>query len=57
MWKSFLRRLYEDIHMVTPIPSKSEMFVQGIHLKPEILLQNSQKFTILSKQVKPEASK
>ena len=33
------------------------MFVQGIHPKPEILLQNIRESTILSKQVKPEASK
>ena len=43
--------------MVTPTPSKPEMFVQGMHAKPEIPLQNIQEFTILSKQVKPKASK
>ena len=45
------------IPTVTPIPSKPEMFVQGIYSKPEILLQNIWKFKILSKEVKPESSK
>ena len=43
--------------MVTSIPSKPEMFVQGIHSKPEIPLQNIQGFMMLPKQVKPEAPK
>ena len=33
--KIFLRRLYEDIHTVMGIPSKPEIFVQGIQVKPE----------------------
>ena len=33
------------------------MFLQGIHSKPEILLQIIQKFMMLSKQVKPKVSK
>ena len=55
LWNIFLQRLYKDVPTVTLIPSKPEMFVQGIHSKPEILLQNIQEFTTLSKQVKPEA--
>ena len=43
--------------MVTSIPSKPEMFVQGIHSKPELLLQNIREFMIVPKQVKPEAPK
>ena len=39
----FLRRLYEDIHTVTPIPSN-----------PEIFLQYIWGFVIISEQVKPE---
>ena len=46
LWKIFLRRLYEDILTVTPIPSK-----------PEIFLQNIREFMITPKQVKPEAPK
>ena len=57
LWNIFLRHLYEDISTVTPIPSKPEMFVQGIHSKPEILLQNIRGFVIVPKQVKPEAPK
>ena len=56
-WSICLQRLYKDISTVTPIPSKPEIFVQGIHPKPEILLQNIREFTILSKQVNLEASK
>ena len=43
--------------MVTSIPSKPEIFVQGIHSKPEMLLQNIQGFEIVPKQVKPKAPK
>ena len=57
LWNIFLQRLYEDIPMVTPILSKTEMFVQGIHLKPEMLLQSIWEFMMLSKQVKPEVFK
>ena len=57
LWNIFLQRLYKDIPMVTPIPSKPEIFIQGIHPKHEILLQNICKFTISSKQIKPEISK
>ena len=35
LWKIFLRRLYEDILTVSAIPSKHEIFVQGIQVKPE----------------------
>ena len=42
---------------MTPIPSKSEIVVQGIHLKLEILLQSIQGFVIVPKQVRPEAPK
>ena len=34
--KIFLRRFYKDIHAKMGIPSKPEMFVQGIQVKPEI---------------------
>ena len=57
LWNIFLRRLHKDIPTVTPIPSKSEMFVQGIHPKSETLLQNICECMTLSKQVKPGASK
>ena len=57
LWNRFLRRPYKDISTVTPIPSKPEMFVQGIHSKPEILLQYIWGSMIVSKQVKPEARK
>ena len=57
LWNVFLRCLYEDIPTITSIPSRPEMFVQGIHSKPEILLQNIRGFMILPKQVKPEAPK
>ena len=30
LWNIFLRRLYRDIYTVTSIPSKFEMFLQGI---------------------------
>ena len=53
----FTRRFYKDISRGTPIPSKIEMFVQGIYSKPGILLQIIWEFTILSKQIKPEAPK
>ena len=53
----FLGCLYEDIPMVTSVPSKPEMFVQGIHSKPETILQSIQGFMIVPKQVKPEAPK
>ena len=45
------------IPMVTSILSKPKKILQGIQSKPEIPLQNIHEFTILSKQVKPEASK
>ena len=35
LWKLFLQRLYKDILTVTTIPSKPEMIVQGIQVKPE----------------------
>ena len=57
LWNIFLRSLYKDISIVTYILSKLEIFVQGIHSKPEILLQSIQEFMMLSKQVKPEVSK
>ena len=44
LWKIFLRRLYEDIPTVTPIPSKPEMFLQYIR-----------GFVIIPEQVKPES--
>ena len=44
LWKIFLRRLYEDIPTVTPIPSKPEMFLQYIR-----------GFMIIPEQVKPES--
>ena len=44
LWKIFLRRLYEDIPTVTPIPSK-----------PEICSQYIWGFVIISGQVKPES--
>ena len=37
--------------MTITIPSKPKMFVQGIHSKPKILLQNVWGFMILPKQV------
>ena len=55
--KYVLQCLYKDINTVTSIPSKPEMFAQGIHSKPEILLENNWEFMIVSKQVKPEAPK
>ena len=36
LWKIFLRRLYKDIHSVMGIPSKPEIFVQGIQVKLEM---------------------
>ena len=57
LWNIFLRHLYKDISTVTPIPSKPEMVVQGIHSKLEMLLQNIWGFTIVPKQVKPETHK
>ena len=53
----FLQRLYKDISTVKYIPSKSEIFVQDIHSKPEILLQIIQRFVIVPKQVKSEIPK
>ena len=53
----FLRCLYEDIPPITSIPSKPEMFAQGIYSKPEICLQHIWRFMIVPKQVKPEAPK
>ena len=44
IWKTFLRRLYEYIPTVTPIPSKPEMFLQYIR-----------EFVIIPEQVKPES--
>ena len=44
MWKTFLRRLYEYIPTVTPIP-----------LKPEMFLQYIQRIVIIPEQVKPES--
>ena len=41
LWNIFLQCLYKDIHTVTFIPSKPEIFIQGIHSKPEILIQNT----------------
>ena len=35
LWKIFLRSLYEDILTKMDIPSKPEIFVQGIQVKPE----------------------
>ena len=35
IWKIFLQCLYRDIHTVKGMPSKPEMFVQGIQVKPE----------------------
>ena len=35
LWKISLWRLYEDILLVMGIPSKPEMVVQGIQVKPE----------------------
>ena len=43
--------------MVTPKPSKPEIFVQYMHSKPEILLQNIWGFIIVLKQVKPKTPK
>ena len=57
LWKIFLRCLYKNIPTATFIPSKPEMFVQSIHSKPEILLQNIWGFMIVPKQVKPEVPK
>ena len=42
---------------ITSTPSKPEVFVQGIHSKPEILLQNFRGFMNAPKQAKPEAAK
>ena len=44
LWKIFLQRLYEDIPMVIPIPSK-----------PGIFLQYIRGFMITPEQVKPES--
>ena len=44
IWKTLLRRLYEDIRTVTHIPSKPEMFLQYIR-----------RFVIIPEQVKPES--
>ena len=49
LWNIFLRRFYKDMLTVTPIPSKPEMSIQGIHPKLEILLQNIYEFMISSK--------
>ena len=57
IWNIFLQCLYGDISTVTSIPSKPEIFLQSIQSKPEISLQRICEFTILSKQVKSEASK
>ena len=35
LWKIFLQRFYEDIFTVTAIPSKPEILVQGIQVKPK----------------------
>ena len=35
LWTIFLRRFYEDILTATTIPSKSEILVPGIQVKPE----------------------
>ena len=43
--------------MVIPIPSKPEIFTQGIYSKLEIVLPNIRGFVIVPKQVKPEAPK
>ena len=51
-----LRRLYGIIYTVKSITSKPEIFLR-MSSKPEILLQHISEFTILSNQVKPEASK
>ena len=53
----FLQCLYEYIPILTPVPSKLEMFPQGIDSKPAILSQNIWRFMIVPKQVKDEASK
>ena len=39
LWKTFLRRLYEDIPSVTPIPLKPEMFLQYIRRSVIILVE------------------
>ena len=52
LWNRFLRPPYEDISTITPILSKPKMFVQGIHSKPEIRLQNIRGFVNVLKQVK-----
>ena len=40
LWNIFLQFLYKDIPTVTHISLKHQMIVQGIHSKPEILLQH-----------------
>ena len=57
LWNIFLRHIYKDIPTVTSISLKSELFLQDIHSKPEILLQSIREFMMLSKQAKSEASK
>ena len=39
MWKMFLQYIHEDNPTVTSTPLKPEVFVQGIHSKPGMLLQ------------------
>ena len=42
---------------MTPVSSKPEMVVQGIHSKTEILLQNIREFMIVPEQVELEVPK
>ena len=57
MLNIFLLCLNRDTYTVTSTPSKPEVFVQGIHSKPEILLQYIRGFMNVPKQMKPGAPK